>query len=73
MNKRVPKPERRLPLIPDQDVTEAELEKFLRDHHDEIADALREAKAELDAGKGTEINSLEEFLVHVRGPSPKQG
>jgi hypothetical protein len=67
MNKRVVKPKRKLPLIPGEDMTDAQIETLLRDNHDEIAAALLEAKAEMDAGKGIAVESLEHFLSLVRG------
>jgi hypothetical protein len=66
MNKRVAKPKRKLPLIPDEDVTDAQMEKFLRDNHAEISLKLAEAKRQSDAGMGTPIGSLEEFLAECR-------
>ena len=73
MNKRVAKPKRKLPLIPDENVSDAQMEKFVRDNREEIAAALREAKAEMDAGKGTPVESLEHFLNLVRGTRPSKG
>jgi hypothetical protein len=66
MNKRVAKPKRKLPLIPDSNVTDAQIERYLREHHDEIADKLRAAKAQMDAGKGSRLGSLERVLSDAR-------
>jgi len=70
MNKHVAKPKRKVPLVPGEDMTDAQIEKFLRDNRDAIAAALREGKAEMDAGKGIEIESLEHFLSLVHGSDP---
>ena len=66
MNKRVAKPKLKLPLIAGEDMTDAQIETFLHDNHDEIAAALLEAKTEMDAGKGILVESLEHFLTLVR-------
>jgi hypothetical protein len=69
MNKRVAKPKDDEPLLPDDDVTEAQMDQYLRDHHDEIAEKLRAGKADVDRGDVVEVNSLEEFLALVRKPA----
>ncbi len=66
MNKRVAKPKRKLPLIPDDDVTDAQMEKFLRANHAEISKKLQAAKRQMDAGKGSPLGSLETVLSDAR-------
>jgi hypothetical protein len=66
MNKRVTKPKRKLPLIPDGNVTDAQMERYLRAHHDEIDAKLQDGKAALDRGESVELHSLEELLAGVR-------
>ena len=66
MNKRVAKPKSKLPLIPDGDVADAQMEKFLRDNHTSIARKLAAAKRQADAGKGAPLGSLEEVLADAR-------
>jgi len=70
MNNRVAEPKDDEPLPPDSKVTEAQMEQYLRDHHDEIAEKLREGKAAFDRGDFIEVKSLEEFLRLARSPAP---
>jgi hypothetical protein len=74
MNKRVAKPKRKLPLVPDSKVTEAQMDRYLRDHHDEVAEKLRAGKSALDSGHTVEVKSLEELLtgVHKRARRARQ-
>lgn len=66
MNKRVAKPKVKLPLIPDSDVTDAQIETYLHDNRESIAEKLREGKAAIDRGDVVELGSLEELLAGVR-------
>ncbi len=66
MNKRVAKPKRKLPLIPDGNVTDAQMERYFRDHRDEVAEKLQSGKAALDRGESVEVKSLEDLLAGVR-------
>jgi hypothetical protein len=66
MNKRVAKPKRKLPLTKGVEATDADMDLWMRENHAEIAKKLRAAKAEMDAGKGTPLGSLEELLADVR-------
>ena len=66
MNKRVAKPKSKQPLIPDDNVTDAQMEKFLRDNHASISRKLLAAKRQMDAGKGTPMGSLEKVLSDAR-------
>ena len=66
MNKCVAKPKRKLPLIPDDNVTDAQMEKFLRDNHASISRKLLAAKRQMDAGKGEPMGSLEKVLADAR-------
>jgi hypothetical protein len=66
MNKRVAKPKRKLPLLPDETVTDAQMEKFLRDNYDEIAGKLREARESIARGDVAPMPPLNELLVKAR-------
>ncbi|MEJ1969223.1 MAG: hypothetical protein WDN03_11415 [Rhizomicrobium sp.] len=63
MNKRVAKP--KLPLIPDGNLSEAQMDAYLREHHDEVAERLRDGKAALDRGDAVEVKSLEHLLAGI--------
>jgi hypothetical protein len=73
MNKRVAKPKRKTPLIPGEDVTEAQMERYLREHRDEVSAKLRKGKAALDRGDAVEISSLSELLTRIHRRSAKRG
>ncbi|MEJ0028711.1 MAG: hypothetical protein WDN01_22015 [Rhizomicrobium sp.] len=66
MNKRVAKPKRKLPLAPDGDVTDAQIEKFPRDRHDSIAEKLQEARDSIARGDVAPMPPLEELLKDAR-------
>jgi hypothetical protein len=66
MNKHVAKLKGKLPLVADSSLTDAEIEKFLRDNHGEIAAKLRVGKAALDRGDSVEVKSVEELLAGIR-------
>lgn len=66
MNKRVAKPKRKLPLIPDDNVTDAQMEKFLRDNRVGINQKLQEARDEIARGEIAPLESLPELLKAAR-------
>ena len=66
MNKRVAKPKQRLPIIPDEDLTDAQMEKFLRDNHAGIGQKLQQARDEIARGEVAPLESLPELLKAAR-------
>ncbi len=66
MNKRVAKPKRKVPLIPDEAISEAEMERWLRDNHDEISAKLEEARASIRRGDVAPMPPLSELLASAR-------
>ena len=66
MNKRVAKPKSKQPLIPDDNVTDAQMEKFLRDNHASISRKLLAAKREMEAGKCASLEPLDKILADAR-------
>jgi hypothetical protein len=66
MNKRVEKPRRKVPLTADADVTEAQLERHLRDNKDVIDALLQEAIDEMERGDFAPLEPLEKLLSDAR-------
>ena len=66
MNKRVAKPKHKSPPIPDDDVTEAQMEKFLRDNRSSVNQKLQVARDEIARGEVAPLESLPELLKAAR-------
>ncbi len=66
MNKRVAKPKRKLPIIPDDNITEAQTEKYLRDNRADINRKLQEARDDIARGEIAPLESLPELLKAAR-------
>lgn len=66
MNKRVARPKRKMPVPKGVEAIDPAMERWMRDNHAEISEKLRAAKAEMDAGKGEPLGSLEELLADAR-------
>ncbi len=66
MNKRVAKPKRKLPLIPDDKVTEADMERYMRENRAHINELIREAQEDIAAGRFAELEPLPVLLREAR-------
>ena len=66
MNKRVAKPKRKMPLIPDDQVTEADMERYIRENRAHINELIREAQADIAAGRFAELEPLPVLLREAR-------
>ncbi len=66
MNKRVDRPKHKLPLTMDGDVTDADMERYIRDNRAEINILLKEAQDDIANGRVAELEPLPEFLRKVR-------
>lgn len=65
MNKRVAKPKRKLPLLPDSDVTDAQMEKYFRDNRAAVNEKLREAQDDIAHGRVSPLPPLPELLKRL--------
>lgn len=66
MNKRVDKPKRKLALFPGDDVTDADMERWIRDNRAEIDVLLKEAQDDIAAGRVAELEPLPILLRQAR-------
>ena len=66
MNKHVAKPKRKLPAFPGADVTEADMERHIRENRAHINELLKEAQDDIAAGRVAPLPPLFEFLKDVR-------
>ena len=66
MNKHVAKPKRKQCLFPDGDVTEADMERYIRDNRAPINDLIREAQEDIAAGRFAEWEPLPVLLREAR-------
>ena len=66
MNKHVAKPKHKVSLAPGDDVTEADMERHIRENRSEIDEALREAQDDIANGRVMPLPPLVEFLKSVR-------
>jgi hypothetical protein len=66
MNKRVEKPKRGVPLPGDGGLSDARLERFLRENRSLIDSELQSAKQAIDRGEARPLESLPELLKIVR-------
>jgi len=66
MNKHVAKPKHKASLVPGDDVTEADMERHIRENRSEIDEALREAQDDIANGRVMPLPPLAEFLKSVR-------
>jgi len=66
MNKRVAKPKRKLSLTADADVTEADMECYIRENRAHINELLKEAQDDIAAGRVKPLPPLFEFLKEAR-------
>ncbi len=71
MNKRADKPKHKLPITDDSNVTDEQIEQYLRDNHAAVEEMLLEAQRDIENGDVVELGSLEEFLLSMRKPEPK--
>jgi hypothetical protein len=66
MNKHVAKPKRKLSAVPGDDVTEADMERHIRENRAHINELLKEAQDDIAAGRVAPLPPLFEFLKDVR-------
>ena len=66
MNKRVAKPKRKVPLFPGDDVTEADMERYIRENRAHINGLLKEAQDDIAAGRFAPLEPLPVLLQEAR-------
>lgn len=66
MNKHVAKPKRGLPITPDGNVTEADIERHIRENRAGINELIREAQEDIAAGRFAEWEPLPVLLREAR-------
>ncbi len=66
MNKHVAKPKRKLSAVPGDDVTEADMERYIRENRAHINGLLKEAQDDIAAGRFAELEPLPVLLREAR-------
>jgi hypothetical protein len=66
MNKHVAKPKRKLSAFPGADVTEADMERHIRENRAYINGLLKEAQDDIAAGRFAELEPLPVLLREAR-------
>jgi hypothetical protein len=72
MNKHVAKPKRKLSALPDDVVTEADMERHIRENRAHINELLKEAQDDIANGRVMPMPPLFEFLKSVRKQHKEQ-
>jgi hypothetical protein len=66
MNRHVAKPKREQRLLPDDNVTEADMERHIRGNRAHINELIREAQDDIAAGRFAELEPLPVLLREAR-------
>jgi len=66
MNKRLAKPKHGFPLLPNDQVTEADMERYLRGNRAHVNELIREAQEDIAAGRFAELEPLPVLLREAR-------